>query len=398
MSYTYNIIIAGFRYNEVRECIPQFFSEALGRELTLRHNKSNNNDIYNVKASNWQDRTVGYVAKSMRIVVRALMQQKNTNRIRAKVVKADVKEQRLTLAIEGEDYLPIIDWETRMAYKKWVCNCPSIPIPKDLIECSELLEDITDLLDSYHCWNENIRKEFEYKLERFTQLSMFDLSRDMDRERQQLAERMKCIGMTEYEEQCRILINSATKTGGMLCSDGMVMKRWNQLLETHYDSLIMIQEYEHYKVEEVESSLRDFPCNLYEVWVTQRENFICRLRYDDIPRKKMWEFISGVMFVEVMTGSLQGNMMLNVWIDKIDLKKESDDSLLAFKKALIAINEKSDNRLRKSLDKVIMEIERRVSIKYGEKLKPEIRVEAGGNYYARVENQNFRQLPNIGAE
>ena len=59
-----------------------------------------------------------------------------------------------------------------------------------------------------------------------------------------------------------------------------------------------------YDIDKVREELMQFPEAMYEEWLENREHFVAKLLYMHIPRKVLWQLISGIAFVELTTAEM----------------------------------------------------------------------------------------------
>jgi hypothetical protein len=67
-----------------------------------------------------------------------------------------------------------------------------------------------------------------------------------------------------------------------------------------------------YDVEKVQRELEAFPESMFELWLENRGHFVVKLLYMHIPRRVLWQLVSGIAFYEAVTARQKSESMFVV--------------------------------------------------------------------------------------
>lgn len=310
----YNVKIVGARHHLDDRLLTLWLSQALGSEVIISKQPIPA-DPMAVSARAWLDgqmRIVGYVAADNRELAHRLLLAMGKNSMTLRITRH--REGHTTLLASIVDDLqpvPIKSYIFAPDWEAWTTPVKSLPIPGWMQE-----EDIlaTDLVDSLSCqrFDCNILRQ---KLNRYIVLSANDISLETRQQRNRIAHLLRdCPNATHYKAELEQLYSMPGRVGTST-SEGDVYVRCISYL-TDADNMRILSQRELPSRNEVESALKDFPMDLYDVWLNQRKYIVARLYYACIPRKVLWSFITTLMYHELLSSTPAGNALLMSWANQ----------------------------------------------------------------------------------
>ena len=114
--------------------------------------------------------------------------------------------------------------------------------------------------------------------------------------RNQLKAKLRDKGLDDYAKMVELENGHA----GRESSNGDVKDYWLKMLTTQGRGSKLYAEREKHSVAEIERQLMEFPDDLYNTWVNNRDQFVSKVYYMHIPKQVLWGFLSGIAFVEMM--------------------------------------------------------------------------------------------------
>lgn len=216
-------------------------------------------------------------------------------------------------------------------------------------------------------------------LELFSSLSLLDISREMTQRRQAVAERIETLGVEVEAEMLPSLERLGSVIGGQIGSEAMTLERWLSMVADEEATKRLFSQVANDDVRKVIASLETFPAGLYRVWQNDRRHFLSRLYYASVPRCQLWQFLSGIVFVETAkrcTSSPELPWQWTAHTECID-----DETLHAFRRTFEYVRRHGYPQADALLARVDEEIERRQA----QRLLPHA-VTVHGNYIEAHDN------------
>lgn len=194
-------------------------------------------------------------------------------------------------------------------------------------------------------------------LELFSSLSLLDISREMTQRRQAVAERIETLGVEVEAEMLPSLERLESVIGGQIGSEAMPLEHWLSMVADEEATKRLFSQVDNDDVRKVIASLEAFPAGLYRVWQNDRQHFLSRLYYASVPRCQLWQFLSGIVFVETAkrcTSSPELPWQWTAHTECID-----DETLHAFRRTFEYVRRHGYPQADALLARVDEEIERR---------------------------------------
>jgi len=299
------IHIVALPYYEVGACLGDFLAEAAGRALTLRPEPTNEVDARAVRAYDWQGRHVGYVASVDLPQTWRALHGSGLHSLRGSGGSCDVVHKCLefhctvdTLGVEEELY-------PSESYRQWTYTGPVLKPTQEMVTLEYMTDEIMDRLDEREGWREGDREDFVLLVKRFCGLSRYDLSGEMDAYRRRLCLRLMAAGDAGLAPLVDELTLAFGRTGREL-HEGEVLDYWLRVLADKRTVRSLLTDRRTYDVGMVRSQLEKFPSAMFMEWRDDRKRFVRKLLYMHIPRQVLWQFISGIAFVELEESSQRG--------------------------------------------------------------------------------------------
>ena len=349
--------IVGLPYHEIAGCMEDFMGEALGKAVTLRAEHDNHADPQAVVAYDWQGRLIGYVCRRQRGLAHEAFACVERERLRTRVVEVDKEhnsllvEQFVKNCSGTSASLPLLD------FSAWHYAGPLLERSRELKRLEAVADGIDDLLEAWPEWSTSEREEFACLLVRFSSLSLLDISREMTQRRQALVGRMEALGVDVDAEVIHSLERLGSVMGRQLGSEAMTMERWLSMVADEETTKRLFLQVSDDEVGKVIASLEAFPAGLYRVWQNDRQNFLSRLYYASVPKRQLWQFLSGVVFVEVAKRSKPSAELPWQWTAHTECI--DDETLHAFRRTFEYVRRHGYPQADALLARVDEEIERR---------------------------------------
>ena len=295
---TCSLPIVALPYYEVGECLGEFLAETQGRAMTLRPEPTNDVDALAIRAYDWQGRHVGYVASSDLSVCWQALHGSGRHSLRGHVVavnaehKCVVFECHVEVLGEVEELYPIIP------YLEWSYTGPVLKPTQEMVTLEYMTDEIDERLDEQERWGDAEHEDFLMLTNRFCSLSKYDLSSEMADYRRRLCLRL----MDTKDDSFLPLVDELTLAFGRTGREthgGAVLDYWMRVLSDSKTVKGLYGCRHDYDESAVRAELERFPEGMYNVWVENRERFVTRLLYLHVPRRVLWQFVSGIAFLEL---------------------------------------------------------------------------------------------------
>lgn len=179
----------------------------------------------------------------------------------------------------------------------------------------------------------------------------------MTQRRPALVGRMEALGVDVDAEVIHSLERLGSVMGRQLGSEAMTMERWLSMVADEETTKRLFLQVSDDEVGKVIASLEAFPAGLYRVWQNDRQNFLSRLYYASVPKRQLWQFLSGVVFVEVAKRSKPSAELPWQWTAHTECI--DDETLHAFRRTFEYIRRHGFPQADALLARVDEEIEHR---------------------------------------
>ena len=286
--------IVALPYHDVKGCLDEFYAEAKGRYVKLRHEESNPYDSNAVMVFDWKIRRIGYVQSSECKLALEMMRLSGKGNLRALVTEVNSEHNCLTVEV-------VSDWDGKQIalpqnydYEGWVYSGPTMLKPQIMDEIYFEMNVMEDDIDSI--MSADGADYFRALIEKFCMHTKYDISAEMIDFRKQLKKRLEDKELYEEAE----MVGREEGHAGREVSDGEVRDFWMRILTSHDKKSSLYAEREKYDVNEIRKQLKAFPNGLYEIWVNSPDEFVSKAYYMHIPKLVLWKFMSGIAFVELM--------------------------------------------------------------------------------------------------
>lgn len=362
MKTTYRFIIRAFSHCEEQGHLDEFFAGAGGRFFWVMHKSTAADpEALGVFAG---PRHVAYVARGERALVWKIIKSTGRDSIRVLVVETDRAKREMTVEVMAESGIEVAPDEHALRFADWHYTGPTMPLPNDLERVGVMYEIATQLLVNYGEATPMDVEELHEVLEAFATWSQLDFSHDMFVERRRVIELARKADEREFGREITLLECAAGQTGHGTSGDGLAYRKWMALLRGESSAALVMTDFERYDVDEIRGQLKAFPGGLYDVYLKTPENFIDRLAYSEAPREKLWQFVSGIMFVGLMSATRESVNIVDQWSRQIDA--DTPDSVLdAMLKVAQYLMKRTGCDISGTAAKIIGEQERRTGKRYG---------------------------------
>lgn len=354
---TIQLHIVGLPYHEIADCMEDFMGEALGKAVTLRAEHDNHADPQAVVAYDWQGRLIGYVCKRQRGLAHKAFACVERERLRTQIVDVDKRHKSLLVEQFVKNCSDTSAWLPLLDFSAWHYAGPLLERSRELKRLEVVADSIDDLLEAWADWSASEREEFACMLELFSSLSLLDISREMTQRRQAVAERIETLGVEVEAEMLPSLERLGSVIGGQIGSEAMTLEHWLSMVADEEATKRLFSQVANDDVRKVIASLETFPAGLYRVWQNDRQHFLSRLYYASVPRCQLWQFLSGIVFVETAkrcTSSPELPWQWTAHTECID-----DETLHAFRRTFEYVRRHGYPQADALLARVDEEIERR---------------------------------------
>lgn len=302
----YILHIVALPHWELKDCLNEFYAEAMGQSITLMQDIANDVDDKAVIAYDWLGRHIGFVTRSERLMALEMLLQQGKNSLHAVVREMDTEHHALYVEVES-------DWDGKMYglplnndYESWHYTGPRMKPTREMYNLHYMMDEIM-----YRLNDDEIKDRVGFKglMQRFCKFTKLDITAEMADYRNQLKAKLRDKGLDDYAKMVELENGHA----GRESSNGDVKDYWLNMLTTQGRGSKLYAEREKHSVAEIERQLMEFPDDLYNTWVNNRDQFVAKVYYMHIPKQVLWGFLSGIAFVEMMRG---GNQVASVTIEE----------------------------------------------------------------------------------
>lgn len=302
----YILHIVALPHWELKDCLDEFYAEAMGQSITLMQDIANDVDDKAVIAYDWLGRHIGFVTRSERLMALEMLLQQGKNSLHAVVREMDTEHHALYVEVES-------DWDGKMYglplnndYENWHYTGPRMKPTREMYNLHYMMDEIM-----YRLNDDGIKDRVGFKglMQRFCKFTKLDITAEMADYRNQLKSKLRDKGLDNFAKMVELENGHA----GRESSNGDVKDYWLNMLTSQGKGSRLYAEREKYCVAEIERQLMEFPDDLYNTWVNNRDQFVAKVYYMHIPKQVLWGFLSGIAFVEMMRG---GNQVASVTIEE----------------------------------------------------------------------------------
>lgn len=298
---TSRLHIVGLPYHEVGGCLGEFFAEAQGRAMTLRPEPTNEWDANAICAYDWQGRHVGYVSGNDVMEAWRTLRGSGRRSLRGRVTMVNAEHKCLTFECQVESLGEVEDLFPQAPYLDWAYSGPVLRQTQEMVTLEYMMDEISERLEERDDWNDAEHDDFVALATRFCRLSKYDLSGDMSDYRRRL-----CLQLLTTKDDELLAIAEELKMAfgrtGRETHGGEVLDYWMRVLSEPKMVKSLLVHRQEYDVDKVRQQLEAFPEMMYQEWLENKEHFVSKLLYMHIPRKVLWQLVSGIAFYEaVMT-------------------------------------------------------------------------------------------------
>lgn len=310
----YSVKIVGARHHLDDRLLTLWLSQALGSEIIISKQPIPA-DPMAVSARAWLDgqmRIVGYVAAENRELAHRLLLAMGKDSMTLRITRH--REGHTTLlatAPEGLQPIPIKPFCFAPDWQSWVSPVKPLPLSDWMQEEDILAQHIIDTLPSAESVNALLR----HKIKRYINLSAYDISLETRQQRNNIAHMLRSRkDAHDYGNELEQLYSLPGRVGTQTCGGEVCMRCISYL--TDANNMRLLSRNNLPPKAAVEKALKDFPMDLYDVWLNQRNYFVARLYYACIPRHVLWSFISTLMYHELIAATPAGNLLLTSWANQ----------------------------------------------------------------------------------
>lgn len=298
----YTLHIVALPHWELKDCLDEFYAEAMGQSITLMQDIANDVDDKAVIAYDWLGRHIGFVTRSERLMALEMLLQQGKNSLHAVVREMDTEHHALYVEVES-------DWDGKMYglplnndYESWHYTGPRMKPTRELYNLHYMMSEIM-----YRLNDDEIKDRVGFKglMQRFCKFTKLDITAEMADYRNQLKAKLRDKGLDDFAKMVELENGHA----GRESSNGVVKDYWLNMLTSQGRGSKLYAEREKHSVAEIERQLMEFPDDLYNTWVNNRDQFVAKVYYMHIPKQVLWGFLSGIAFVEMMRGGDKGTAM-----------------------------------------------------------------------------------------
>ena len=302
----YILHIVALPHWELKDCLNEFYAEAMGQSITLMQDIANDVDDKAVIAYDWLGRHIGFVTRSERLMALEMLLQQGKNSLHAVVREMDTEHHALYVEVES-------DWDGKMYglplnndYENWHYTGPRMKPTREMYNLHYMMSEIM-----YRLNDDEIKDRVGFKglMQRFCKFTKLDVTAEMADYRNQLKAKLRDKGLDDFAKMVELENGHA----GRESSNGDVKDYWLNMLTSQGRGSKLYAEREKHSVAEIERQLMEFPDNLYNTWVNNRDQFVSKVYYMHITKQVLWGFLSGIAFVEMMRG---GDQVASVTIEE----------------------------------------------------------------------------------
>lgn len=310
----YSVKIVGAKHHLDDRHLTLWLSQALGSEVIISKQPIPA-DPMAVSARAWLDgqmRIVGYVAADYRELAHRLLLAMGKDSMTLRITRH--REGHTTLlatAPVGLQPIPIKPFCFAPDWQSWVSPVKPLPFSDWMQEEDILAQHIIDKLPTAESVNALLR----HKIKRYIILSAYDISLETRQQRNNIAHMLRSRkDAHDYRNELEQLYSLPGRVGTQTCGGEVCMRCISYL--TDANNMRLLSRNNLPPKAAVEKALKDFPMDLYDVWLNQRNYFVARLYYACIPRHVLWSFISTLMYHELIAATPAGNLLLTSWANQ----------------------------------------------------------------------------------
>ena len=183
-------------------------------------------------------------------------------------------------------------------FTEWRYSGPLIPVTDEMGRLEYMMDEIADRLEADEVNTAKERETFMALVERFCEMSKFDISGDMSDYRKRLARQLREHDMPELSKRLKREDGHA----GRESIGGEVLDYWMRVLTEPSVTRGMLESRRKYDRRVIMEELGNFPQGLYTTWCEAPKLFVSRALYMHIPREVLWRLASGIVFAELTKG------------------------------------------------------------------------------------------------
>ena len=292
---THQLHIVGLPYGDVGDCMDEFLGQAVGKVVTLRPQPTNEVDAHAIRAYDWIGRHVGYVAKAELPTAWNILRSRGSHSVRGRAAEVDCEHHCVVVECVAEVKEKPDELYSQTDFLSWHYDGPVMPQTEELERLDFLMDEISDRMEEGDAWNDVETDDFRQLVKRFIELSKFDLSAEMSDYRARLAESLRSMDFDDLSGE----LDREGAHAGRESRSGEVLEYWMSVLSKPAIAHRMLAHASEYNRELVKQQVESFPRGMYQEWISDRQYFVSRLYYSYIPRKVLWNFVSGIVFVSL---------------------------------------------------------------------------------------------------
>jgi len=294
---SHQLHIVGLPYGDIGDCMDEFLGQAVGKVVTLRPQPTNEVDARAIRAYDWVGRHVGYVANAELPTAWSILTSLGRRSVRGRTAAVDTEHHCVVVECVAEVSDEPAELYPQADFLSWSYSGPVLPNTEELDRLEFLMDEIQDRLEEREGWNDDDRDDFRQLVRRFIELSKFDLSAEMSDYRVRLANTLRELDLDDLS--CEM--DREASHAGRESRCGEVLEYWMEVLSKPAIAHRMMAHAGEYNYELVRQQLESFPQGMYQEWLSDRQFFVSRLLYSHIPRKVLWNFVSGIVFCEAVS-------------------------------------------------------------------------------------------------
>lgn len=299
---THQLHIVGLPYGDVGDCMDEFLGQAVGKVVTLRPQPTNEVDAHAIRAYDWIGRHVGYVANAELPMAWSILTSRGSHSVRGRAAAVDTEHHCVVMECVAEVSDEPAELYPQTDFMSWSYDGPVLPKTDEQERLEFLMDEIQDRLGEREERNDEDMDDFCQLVQRFIELSKFDLSAEMSDYRVRLADTLRTMDIDDLSDE----MDREASHAGRESRCGEVLEYWMEVLSKPAIAHRMMAHASEYNSELVKQQLESFPQGMYREWLSDRQYFVSRLLYNHIPRKVLWNFVSGIVFVSLTETESQG--------------------------------------------------------------------------------------------
>ena len=292
---THQLHIVGLPYGDVGDCMDEFLGQAVGKVVTLRPQPTNEVDARAIRAYDWIGRHVGYVANAELPKAWSILTSLDSHSVRGRTAVVDKEHHCMVVECAAEVSDEPAELYPQADFLSWNYDGPVLPKTDEQDRLEFLMDEIQDRLKERDEWNDEDMDDFCQLVQRFIELSKFDLSAEMSDYRVRLSDTLRSMDIDDLSGE----LDREASHAGRESRCGEVLEYWMEVLSKPAIAHRMMAHVGEYNRDVVKQQLESFPQGMYQEWLADRQYFVSRLLYNHIPRKVLWNFVSGIVFVSL---------------------------------------------------------------------------------------------------